>query len=188
LANPDVNRPSGGLLSAGLPPATGDTTHQEDQMSVQGRPAPTSGMRLEVVVIPVSDVDRALSFYRGLGWRVDADVAPEPDFRVVQVTPPDSECSVIFGTRVTEAAPGSTRGLHLAVYDIEAARADLLARDVEVSEVFHDAGGIFHHAGTASRVSGRAPSGASYGSFASFRDPDGNEWVLQEIQVRLPGR
>lgn len=164
------------------------STADANPAATQGRPAPTGGMRLEVVVIPVSDVDRALSFYRGLGWRVDADVAPEPDFRVVQVTPPDSGCSVIFGTHVTEAAPGSTRGLHLVVYDIEAARADLIAHGAEVSEIFHDAGGIFHHAGTASRVSGRDPKGASYGSFASFSDPDGNEWVLQEIQVRLPGR
>jgi catechol 2,3-dioxygenase-like lactoylglutathione lyase family enzyme len=145
-------------------------------------------MRLEVIVIPVSDVDRSLRFYQNLGWRLDADVSPEPGFRVVQMTPPESECSIIFGAGVSAAAPGSYSGLHLVVYDIEDARSDLMGRGVEVSDVFHDAGGIFHHAGTAARVSGADPKHSSYGSFASFTDPDGNEWVLQEIQVRLPGR
>jgi catechol 2,3-dioxygenase-like lactoylglutathione lyase family enzyme len=154
----------------------------------QARPAPTAGMRLEVIVIPVSDVDRSVRFYRNLGWRLDADVTPEPGFRVVQMTPPESECSIIFGAGVSGAAPGSYEGLHLVVFDIEEARADLIGRGVEVSDVFHDAGGIFHHAGTTGRVSGSDPKHRSYGSFASFKDPDGNEWVLQEIQVRLPGR
>ena len=144
--------------------------------------------KLEVVVIPVADVDRAKSFYKGLGWREDADFATSPDFRVVQVTPPGSPCSVIFGTGLTSAAPGSTQGLQLVVGDIDAARADLAARGAPVSEVFHDAGGVFHHAGTTARVSGPAPDQQSYGSFAEFSDPDGNSWFVQEITTRLPGR
>jgi catechol 2,3-dioxygenase-like lactoylglutathione lyase family enzyme len=145
-------------------------------------------MKLEVIVIPVSDVDRALRFYGGLGWRLDADVTTDPGFRVVQLTPPGSGCSIIFGTGVSAAEPGSAQGLHLVVYDIEQARADLIARGVDVSEPFHDAGGVFHHAGDEARVAGLDPKRSSYGSFASFSDPDGNGWVLQEIQVRLPGR
>ena len=156
--------------------------------SPQGRPAPTEGMRLEVVVIPVSDVDRALDFYQGLGWRLDANATVDDAYRVVQVTPPNSECSVIFGEGVTTADPGSVRGMHLAVWDIDAARAELIAKGVAASPVFHDAGGVFHHAGTDKRVDGRDPEGRSYSSFVSFHDPDGNEWVLQEIQTRLPGR
>ena len=144
--------------------------------------------KLEVVVIPVADVDRAKSFYKGLGWREDADFATSPNFRVVQVTPPGSPCSVIFGTGLTSAAPGSTQGLQLVVGDIDAARADLAARGAPVSEVFHDAGGVFHHAGTTARVSGPAPDQQSYGSFAEFSDPDGNSWFVQEITTRLPGR
>jgi catechol 2,3-dioxygenase-like lactoylglutathione lyase family enzyme len=145
-------------------------------------------MRLEVVVVPVSDVDRAKDFYTGLGWRLDADFRGPDEFRVVQLTPPGSYCSVIFGSGVTEGVPGSTRDLMLVVNDIEAARAELVGHGVDVSEVFHDAGGVFHHAGTTARVSGRAPEGASYGSFASFSNPDGNGWLLQEITTRLPGR
>ena len=144
--------------------------------------------RLEVVVIPVSDVDRAKAFYQGLGWRLDADFAAGPDFRVVQLTPPGSACAVIFGTGVTSAAPGSTEGLQLVTGDIEAARAELAGRGVDVSEVFHDAGGVFHHAGTDARVAGPDPDRRSYGSFVSFGDPDGNGWLLQEITTRLPGR
>jgi catechol 2,3-dioxygenase-like lactoylglutathione lyase family enzyme len=144
--------------------------------------------KLEVVVVPVSDVDRAKGFYEALGWREDADVATDQDFRVVQLTPPGSPCSVIFGTGLTSADPGSAQGLHLVVDDIASARAELAARGADVSEVFHDAGGIFHHAGETARVAGPAPDRASYGSFASFRDPDGNGWVLQEITTRLPGR
>jgi catechol 2,3-dioxygenase-like lactoylglutathione lyase family enzyme len=145
-------------------------------------------MKLEIVVIPVADVDRAKDFYEKLGWRQDADFTSGPDFRVVQLTPPGSPCSVIFGTGITDAAPGSTQGLLLVVPDIDAARAGLIAGGAEVSEVFHDAGGVFHHAATTGRVTGPAPDHESYGSFASFSDPDGNGWLLQEITTRLPGR
>jgi catechol 2,3-dioxygenase-like lactoylglutathione lyase family enzyme len=145
-------------------------------------------MKLEVVVVPVSDVDRAKAFYKGLGWREDADFVGGPDFRVVQMTPPGSGCSVIFGTGLTTAAPGSADGLHLVVTDIDAARADLVAHGAEASEIFHDAGGVFHHAGTTGRVPGRDPDDHSYSSFVSFADPDGNGWLLQEITTRLPGR
>jgi catechol 2,3-dioxygenase-like lactoylglutathione lyase family enzyme len=145
-------------------------------------------MRLEVVVLPVSDVDRAKDFYLRLGWRLDADYVDGDDFRVVQLTPPDSPCSIIFGTGITTAAPGSADGLYLVVADIEAARAELIGHGVQVSDVFHDAGGVFHHAGTTSRVPGPDPDRRSYASFASFRDPDGNGWMLQEITTRLPGR
>jgi catechol 2,3-dioxygenase-like lactoylglutathione lyase family enzyme len=145
-------------------------------------------MKLEVMVVPVADMDRAKNFYNALGWREDADFAAGADFRVVQLTPPGSGCSVIFGTGVTSAAPGSAQGLHLVVTDIEAARAELADGGAEVSEVFHDAGGVFHHAGTGGRVAGPAPDHQSYGSFASFSDPDGNGWLLQEITTRLPGR
>ncbi|MFF7751699.1 VOC family protein [Streptomyces sp. NPDC007971] len=143
---------------------------------------------LEVVVIPVGDVDRAKDFYQGLGWREDADFATGEDFRVVQMTPPGSPASVIFGKGVTSAAPGSAHGMMLVVEDIEAARADLTAHGAPVSGVFHDAGGVFHHAGTRARVDGRAPDGQSYSSFLSFDDPDGNGWFVQEVTARLPGR
>ena len=143
--------------------------------------------KLEVVVLPVSDVDKAKDFYTGLGWRLDADYT-SGDFRVVQLTPPGSPCSVIFGAGVSSAPPGSAQGLHLVVTDIDAARAELAGRGADVSEVFHDAGGVFHHAGTANRVTGPAEDHKSYGSFASFSDPDGNQWYLQEITTRLPGR
>ena len=145
-------------------------------------------MKLEVVVVPVSDVDKAKDFYQGLGWRLDANFAKGEDFRVVQLTPPGSQCSIIFGTGITSAAPGSADGLQLVATDIEAARDELISRGAEVSEVFHDAGGVFHHGGTEGRVSGPAPNHQSYGSFASFSDPDGNGWLLQEITTRLPGR
>ncbi|MFF2993136.1 VOC family protein [Streptomyces sp. NPDC057950] len=145
-------------------------------------------MKLEVVVVPVADVDRAKAFYEKLGWRLDADVTDGEDFRVVQVTPPGSPCSVIFGTGISTASPGSSEGLHLVVSDIEAARAELADRGVEVSEVFHDAGGVFHRVGAGGRVPGPDPERRSYSSFLSFSDPDGNGWVLQEITTRLPGR
>ncbi len=144
--------------------------------------------KLEVVVLPVSDVDKAKQFYAGLGWREDADFATDDQFRVVQLTPPGSACSVIFGSGVSSAAPGSAQGLHLVVNDIVAARAELLERGADVSEVFHDSGGVFHHAGNERRVPGPAPEGRSYSSFVSFSDPDGNGWLLQEITTRLPGR
>jgi catechol 2,3-dioxygenase-like lactoylglutathione lyase family enzyme len=145
-------------------------------------------MKLEVVVVPVSDVERSKQFYKSLGWREDADIAPDETFRVVQFTPPGSPASIIFGTGVTEQAPGSAEGLQLIVSDIRAARDELLGLGADVSEVFHDAGGVFHHGGTAARVSGPDPEGRSYGSFLSFADPDGNRWFLQEITTRLPGR
>ncbi|MFC5030664.1 glyoxalase [Streptomyces sp. So13.3] len=145
-------------------------------------------MKLEVVVVPVADVDRAKDFYTGLGWRLDADVATDENFRVVQVTPPGSPASVIFGTSVTSQAPGSAQGLHLIVNAIEAAHDQLKQLGADPSEVFHDAGGVFHHAGTDARVTGPDPRRSSYGSFLSFSDPDGNGWVLQEITTRLPGR
>jgi catechol 2,3-dioxygenase-like lactoylglutathione lyase family enzyme len=145
-------------------------------------------MKLEVLVLPVSDVDRAKGFYEALGWRLDADFVTSQDFRVVQLTPPGSECSIIFGTGVTSAVPGSVQGLHLVVYDIEAARTELVDRGVDVSEVFHDVGGVFHHAGTEGRGTGPDPKRRDYASFASFSDPDGNGWVLQEVKTRAPGR
>ena len=149
--------------------------------------------KLEVVVIPVSDVDRAKEFYGRLGWRLDADYDNGGDFRVIQFTPPGSGCSVIFGKNVTAAAPGSAQGLYLIVSNIAAARDELLARGVKISEVFHDAGGVY--AGPNEpylfgrlRVSGPDPEHRSYRSFASFSDPDGNGWLFQEITTRLPGR
>jgi catechol 2,3-dioxygenase-like lactoylglutathione lyase family enzyme len=145
-------------------------------------------MKLEVIVLPVADVDRAKAFYKALGWREDADVVTGEDFRVVQVTPPGSPCSVIFGTGISAAAPGSVEGLHMVVSDIEAARAELADRGIDASEVFHDSGGVFHHAGTTGRVAGSAPDHHSYASFVSFNDPDGNGWVFQEVTTRLPGR
>ncbi|WP_309221688.1 VOC family protein [Streptomyces sp. Act143] len=145
-------------------------------------------MKLEVVVVPVSDVDRARDFYTRLGWRLDADLATDEKFRVVQVTPPGSPASVIFGSSVTDQAPGSAQGLHLIVSDINAAHDELKRLGAEPSEVFHDEGGVFHHAGTEARVPGPHPQRNSYGSFLSFSDPDGNGWVLQEITTRLPGR
>ena len=151
-------------------------------------PVKPGEMRLEVVVVAVSDVDRSKHFYEMLGWRLDADLVVDDGYRVVQLTPPGSACSIIFGTGVTAARPGSSEGLQLSVYDIDEARADLIARGVDVSELFHDVTGIFHHAGTEGRLDGAAPEHADYGSFASFVDPDGNGWLLQEIRTRLPGR
>src|ERR1035441_5475880 len=149
--------------------------------------------KLEIVVIPVSDGDRAKEFYGRLGWRLDADYAADDNFRVIQFTPPGSGCSVIFGKNVTAAAPGSAQGLYLIVSDIAAARAELLGRGVKISEVFHDAGGVY--LGTDEpylfgrlRASGPDPDHRSYRAFASFSDPDGNGWLLQEITTRLPGR
>jgi catechol 2,3-dioxygenase-like lactoylglutathione lyase family enzyme len=138
-------------------------------------------MKLEVVVIPVSDVDRAKSFYGGLGWRLDADLVSGEDFRLVQFTPPGSACSIHFGTGITSAAPGSARETYLVVSDIEAARTELLARGAQVSE-------LFHRVGNEARVAGADPQRRSYVSRASFSDPDGNGWLLQEVTTRLPGR
>jgi catechol 2,3-dioxygenase-like lactoylglutathione lyase family enzyme len=150
-------------------------------------------MKLEVIVIPVSDVDRAKEFYRKLGWRLDADHGSGTDFRILQFTPTGSGCSIIFGKNITAAAPGSAQGLYLIVSDIAAARAELLDRGVEISDVFHGAGDI--HVGPdepylfgRQRTTGRDPEQRSYRSFASFHDPDGNGWLLQEVTTRLPGR
>jgi catechol 2,3-dioxygenase-like lactoylglutathione lyase family enzyme len=150
-------------------------------------------MKLAVIVIPVSDIDRAKRFYGNLGWRLDADFAAGEDYRVIQFTPPGSACSVIFGKNVTAAAPGSAQGLYLIVSDIEAARKELLGRGIAVSEAFHDAGGVY--AGSDEpylfgrlRVGGPDPDRRSYRSYASFKDPDGNGWLFQEVTTRLPGR
>ncbi|MBW8800844.1 MAG: VOC family protein [Streptomyces sp.] len=145
-------------------------------------------LKLEVLVLPVSDVDRAKAFYEQAGFRLDVDYVADDTYRVVHLTPPGSQCSILFGTGVTTAAPGSVQGLHLAVSDIEAAHAELVGRGIEMSEVFHDAGGVFHRGTEEGRVSGPHPERASYSSFAAFSDPDGNGWVLQEITTRLPGR
>jgi catechol 2,3-dioxygenase-like lactoylglutathione lyase family enzyme len=145
-------------------------------------------MKLEVLVVPVSDVDRSKAFYESLGFRMDIDYVASEDFRVVQFTPPGSEASIIIGTGITSAQPGSLQGLHLVVFDIEAAHADLVDRGIDVSDVFHDAGGVFHHIGNEGRVAGPDPDRRDYASFASFSDPDGNGWVLQEVKMRAPGR
>jgi catechol 2,3-dioxygenase-like lactoylglutathione lyase family enzyme len=161
-------------------------TIHEDATHI-GIPA-TTDLKLEVVVIPVSDVDRAKGFYEGLGWRLDADFASGDDWRLVQMTPPGSPCSVMFGKGFTPAAPGSVQGTFLVVDDLEAARAQLIGRCVEVSEVFHFDRMLLRAGGTTGRVLGPDPEGRSYFSFASFSDPDGNGWLLQQVTMRLPGR
>lgn len=150
----------------------------------------TVDMKLEVVVIPVSNVDRAREFYGKLGWRLDADFRFDNGFRVVQFTPPGSGTSVQFGTNVTSVAPGSAQSLYLVVSDIVAARNQLVARGVNVSEVFHPGvpGAHFQPDGSSTRLSGPAPGQTSYRSYATFSDPDGNGWLLQEVTTRLPGR
>jgi catechol 2,3-dioxygenase-like lactoylglutathione lyase family enzyme len=153
----------------------------------------TIDMKFEIVVIPVSDIDRAKAFYSKLGWRLDADFAAGDDFRVIQFTPPGSGCSVIFGKNVTAAAPGSAQGLYLIVSDIDAARKELLGRGIKVSEVFHGDAGVYlgkdePYLFGRHRVSGPDPAHGSYRSFASFSDPDGNGWLFQELTARLPGR
>jgi catechol 2,3-dioxygenase-like lactoylglutathione lyase family enzyme len=145
-------------------------------------------MKLEVVIVPVSDVDRAKQFYKGLGWREDADIVGGAAFRIVQITPPGSGCSISFGTGVTTMAPGSQQGLLLVVADIEAARAQLVERGAAVSEVFHGPAGRFHPDDPSVRLPGQDPQGDSYQSHAVFSDPDGNGWVLQQVTTRLPGR
>ena len=162
------------------------STQTINERSTQAVDAGTVGLKLEVVIIPVADVDRAKRFYQGLGWRLDADFAAG-DWRALQLTPPGSSCSVIFGKGVTTAVPGSVQGTFLIVEDIEAARAGLVARGADVSEVFHFDGPL-HVDGTKGRVPGKDPEGHSYRSWASFSDPDGNSWMLQEIKTRLPGR
>lgn len=148
--------------------------------------------KLEAVLVPVSDVDRAKQFYAALGWREDADFAGDDGYRIVQLTPPASGCSIQFGSGLTSMAPGSVEGLLLVVSDVGAARAELVERGVQVSEVYHDVGALprarFHLDDTSLQASGPAPDRATYGSYASFSDPDGNGWVVQEITMRLPGR
>ena len=168
-------------------------TKEGDQKVAETNPkAAPIDMKFEIVVLPVSDVDRAKEFYAKLGWRLDADYAHENDFRVLQFTPPGSGCSVIIGKNVTAAAPGSAQGLYLIVSDLEAVRADLLRRAIEVSEVFHSEG-VYTGADEPylfgrARVSGPDAEHRSYRSFASFKDPDGNGWLFQELTTRLPGR
>src|ERR1700754_4742130 len=169
------------------------STQVESKPAVEATKAQKIDMKFEIVVIPVSDVDRAKEFYARLGWRLDADFASKEDWRVIQFTPPGSGASVIFGKNVTAAAPGSAQGLYLIVSDIAAARSDLLGRGVTISDVFHDAAGVY--AGPDEpylfgrlRADGIDPEHRSYRSFASFHDPDGNGWLLQEITARLPGR
>jgi catechol 2,3-dioxygenase-like lactoylglutathione lyase family enzyme len=149
-----------------------------------------TGMKLEVVVVPVSDVDRAKGFYENLGWRLDADITVSDDLRLIQFNPPGSGCSIQFGTGITPAAPGSSQGMYLIVSDVHATRDELAARGIAVSDVFHEGalGDRFDRSGADGRVSGPAPERKSYGSFASFDDPDGNGWLLQEITKRLPAR
>jgi catechol 2,3-dioxygenase-like lactoylglutathione lyase family enzyme len=161
-----------------------------NQHAMRTTGAVTVELKLEVVIIPVTDVDRAKQFYGSLGWRLDADFAFDNGFRVVQFTPPGSECSIQFGTHVTSAAPGTAQDLYLVVSDIEAARKDLLFKGAAVTDVFHPTapGAQFRPGDTKERASGRAPENASYRSFARFSDPDGNGWLLQEITSRLPGR
>lgn len=145
-------------------------------------------MKLEVLVLPVSDVEKAKAFYEKAGFRLDADFNISEELRIIQLTPPGSEMSIIFGTGLTEAAPGSVQNLHLTVTDIIAAHDELADRGIPVSEVWHDADGLFHRPGGRNRVSGPDPKRADYNSFVSFEDPDGNGWFLQEIVNRAPGR
>ena len=158
------------------------STPMRSEQTARNPNAATVDLKLEVVVIPVSDVDRAKRFYGNLGWRLDADFANDQGWRVVQFTPPGSPCSIHFGKAVTTAVPGSVKNLYLVVSDIEAARGELIGRGADVSEAFH-----FTALG-GPRASGPAPDGRSYGTFATFSDPDGNSWLLQEITTRLPGR
>ena len=158
---------------------------------IAGAPGrPRVDLKLEAFAIPVADVDRAKEFYTSLGWRLDADFPFDNGFRVVQFTPPGSPCSIQFGTKLTSAAPGSAQSLYLVVSDIDAARKALAARGVKISDVFHpgEPGAQFRFDGSSGRLSGPAPGRASYGSFATFSDPDGNRWLLQEVTARLPGR
>jgi catechol 2,3-dioxygenase-like lactoylglutathione lyase family enzyme len=164
------------------------STQTSNEHATQTRTAVAVDLKLEVVVIPVSDVDRAKRFYERLGWRLDADFAAGEDWRVVQMTAPGSPCSVMFGKGLTTAVPGSVQGTFLVVDDVAAARAGLIGHGVEVSEVFHFEGNLLRVVGTKGRVPGPDPKGSSYFSFASFSDPDGNGWLLQEVKTRFPGR
>jgi catechol 2,3-dioxygenase-like lactoylglutathione lyase family enzyme len=165
------------------------STQSTVEYTTQASSEATADLKLEVVVIPISDVDRSKRFYGSLGWRLEADFAFDNGLRVVQFTPPGSGCSIQFGTAMTSATPGSAQNLYLVVTDIEAARAELAARGAKISEVFHPAApGAQFQSDAKSRISGPAPDHASYSSFATFSDPDGNRWLLQEIKTRLPGR
>jgi catechol 2,3-dioxygenase-like lactoylglutathione lyase family enzyme len=166
---------------------TMSNTHRVDEHASQN-PTTAVDVKLEVVPLPVADVERAKRFYEGLGWRLDADFTSGEEWRVVQLTPPGSPCSVSFGKGYTTAVPGSAQGTFLVVDDIEAARAELVGRGVDVSDVFHFDGNLLHVTGTKGRLPGRDPKGSSYFSFASFSDPDGNSWLLQEVTTRFPGR
>jgi len=158
---------------------------EQNQAATEAASPLAFDMKIEIVVVPVSDVDHAKRFYAALGWRLDLDFRKGDDYRVIQFTPPGSGCSIIFGKNVTSAAPGSAQDHYLIVADLKRAREDLIRRGVEVSEAFHDAGGVFHHADGQCVVRGLNPTRQSYASFASFKDPDGNRWQLQEITARL---
>ena len=164
------------------------STQTSTEHATQIRTAAAVDLKVEVVVIPVSDVGRAKRFYESLGWRLDADFSNGQDWHLVQMTPPGSPCSVMFGEGFTTAVPGSLQGTFLVVDDVEAARAELVGHGVDVSEVFHFDGNLLRVAGTKGRVPGPDPEGRSYFSFASFNDPDGNSWLLQQVKMRLPGR
>ncbi|WP_336602693.1 VOC family protein [Paraburkholderia bengalensis] len=142
-------------------------------------------MKIEIIIVPVSDVDRAKRFYANLGWRLDLDYKGDDGYRVIQFTPPGSACSVMFGKNITRAVPGSLQSVHVIVDDIVAVRRELLRRGVDVGEPYHDSGGVFHHADGKGVVAGLNPQRKSYASYASFEDPDGNRWVLQEVTARL---
>jgi catechol 2,3-dioxygenase-like lactoylglutathione lyase family enzyme len=163
------------------------TTQTSNERATQIPTAATVETKLEVVILPVSDVERAKRFYMSLGWRLDADFTTGDNWRAVQLTPPGSPCSVIFGKGFTAAVPGSLQGTFLVVDDVKAARAELIGRGVDVSEVFHFEG-VLNVIGTNGRAPGPDPQGRSYSSWASFSDPDGNSWMIQEVKTRLPGR
>jgi catechol 2,3-dioxygenase-like lactoylglutathione lyase family enzyme len=164
------------------------STQPANARSTQIPTAAAVDLKIEVVPLPVSDVDRARRFYEGLGWRLDADFTNGDDWRVVQLTPPGSPCSVMFGKGYTTAAPGSVQGTFLVVEDIAAARAELAGRGIDVSDVFHFDNNLIRVAAPKGRLAGADPKGSSYFSFASFSDPDGNSWLLQEVKTRFPGR
>jgi catechol 2,3-dioxygenase-like lactoylglutathione lyase family enzyme len=178
------------MLATAQEESMGDLKYQPDSNGAREATAVRVDMKFEAVVIPVSNVDHAKEFYQSLGWRLDADFPFDNGFRVVQFTPPGSACSLQFGTNITSAAPGSAHGLYLVVSNIEAARDELAARGIQISEVFHAGtpGAQFRPDGTSGRLSGPAPDHATYGSFATFGDPDGNGWLFQEVTARLPGR
>jgi catechol 2,3-dioxygenase-like lactoylglutathione lyase family enzyme len=172
------------LVVAAQEPDMSNTQKQSESAAASSGTGPIN-MSFELVVIPVSDVDRAKRFYAALGWRLDLDFTGAGDYRVIQFSPPGSACSIIFGNNVTAAAPGSSQGLYLIVSDIKAVRDELLRRGIEVSQPFHDTAGVFHHADGKNVDSGLNPQRHSYATFASFNDPDGNGWLLQEITARL---